>query len=144
MPGKYKQQAKEGFNSRPIKFSIPMAISLGILAMGLNIVPTPSYAETLQIPTAPKSYSVTLPGRGMTMTDVLEKFGEPQTKEPEVGEPPITRWDYPSYVVVFEYQYVIQSLTTNKPMGFMPPEAPATSEKTQPKPLENENNTSGK
>ena len=78
-----------------------------------------SYAEVLQMPSTPKSFSVTLPGRGMSMTEVIEKFGEPTSKEAEVGEPPITRWNYPNYNVIFEYQYVIHSLTINKPMGLM-------------------------
>ena len=31
-------------------------------------------------------------------------------KLPEVGDPPIIRWIYPSYTVYFEYQYVINSV----------------------------------
>ena len=89
---------------------------IGLSSLGYT---ASSYAEVLQVPAAPKSFSVTLPGRGMSMTEVLENFGEPTSKEAEVGEPPITRWNYPNYNVIFEYQYVIHSLTTNKPMGLM-------------------------
>lgn len=104
--------------------------TLAYLLMGLSLVfiavllatPSIAKAETLAIPEPPKSFSVTLPGRGMSMTEVLDKFGEPQTKDPEVGEPPITRWNYESYRVIFEYQYVIHSLSTNKPMGLKQPE----------------------
>ncbi len=122
MLSKYKQHGHKSLISRPNAFSLPVIFRLSALSLVLNMVPALSQAETLQMPAAtPKSYSVTLPGRGMAMTEVLEKFGEPQARQPEVGEPPITRWVYPNYVVIFEYQYVIHSLTTNKPIGFMPP-----------------------
>ena len=84
-------------------------------------------AETLEMPTesaapasapAAASYSVTLPGRGMNMTQVEEKFGPPLQKLPEVGEPPIIRWIYSDYTVYFEYEFVINSIlnsTAGKP-----------------------------
>ena len=50
------------------------------------------------------------PHRGITMKQVLAKFGPPQHKLPAVGKPPITRWVYPQYTVYFEYQYVIHSV----------------------------------
>lgn len=89
---------------------------IGLCLSVLTVIPSLSSAEILAIPEPPKSFSVTLPGRGMTMTEVLEKFGEPKTKDPEVGEPPITRWNYEKYVVVFEYQYVIHSLLKKPPL----------------------------
>jgi len=50
------------------------------------------------------------PDRGMTMDQVKRRFGEPVTEHPWVGEPPITRWDYNSYSVFFEHQYVVTSV----------------------------------
>jgi outer membrane protein assembly factor BamE (lipoprotein component of BamABCDE complex) len=50
------------------------------------------------------------PGRGMTMDQVKQRFGEPVTEYPWVGEPPITRWDYNNYSVFFEHQYVLTSV----------------------------------
>ena len=38
------------------------------------------------------------PGRGMTMDQVKQRFGEPVTEYPWVGEPPITRWDRNNFV----------------------------------------------
>ena len=61
---------------------------------------------------APSSYSVNLPGRGMSMTDVEKHFGEPVSKVNEVGKPPITRWVYNDFTVYFEYQFVIHALAT--------------------------------
>ena len=107
-----------------------LTLVIGLSTLGYT---ASSYAEVLQMPTTPKSFSVTLPGRGMSMTEVLENFGEPTSKEAEVGEPPITRWNYPNYNVIFEYQYVIHSLTTNKPMGLMQ-EPPVVESKDQENP----------
>ena len=87
-------------------------------AISLSVATT-LQAETLEMPAesaspasapAATGYAVTLPGRGMNMTQVEEKFGPPLQKLPEVGEPPIIRWVYPSYTVYFEYQFVINSI----------------------------------
>ncbi len=80
-------------------------------ALSLSVA-TPLQAETLEMPAATEApgYSVNLPGRGMNMTQVEEKFGPPMEKLPEVGDPPIIRWIYPDYTVYFEYQYVINSV----------------------------------
>ena len=46
----------------------------------------------------------------MTMNQVASKFGDPVTKVPAVGKPPITRWEYPGFVVYFEQDHVIHSV----------------------------------
>ncbi len=73
-------------------------------------------AETLAMPkkaqTNTKSYSIDLPGRGMTMAEVEKRFGPPGKKMGEVGTPPITRWIYEDFIVYFEYQYVIHAVAT--------------------------------
>ena len=122
-------QSNNPTNNANSVFGLTHKKRLGYLAFGLTIslssigfiTPSTSSAETLQLPTAPSSYSVTFPGRGMSMTEVLDKFGEPESKDPEVGEPPITRWHYKNFAVIFEYQYVIHSLSTNKPIGLKQP-----------------------
>ncbi len=53
-----------------------------------------------------------LPQRGMIMTDVALHYGEPTQKMAAVGQPPITRWVYPGYVVYFQGDYVINSVAT--------------------------------
>jgi len=50
------------------------------------------------------------PSRGMTMARVESRFGAPSAKAAPVGEPPITRWEYPDFVVYFEYDHVIHSV----------------------------------
>jgi len=71
-----------------------------------------AHAETLlmdQVKLEQKS-PVKRPPRGLTMTQVQKRFGPPVTKEPAVGNPPITRWVYPQYIVYFDHQYVIHSV----------------------------------
>lgn len=51
-----------------------------------------------------------LPPQGMSMAKVLQHYGAPSKKTGPVGKPPITRWIYPDYTVVFEYKHVVQSV----------------------------------
>jgi len=50
------------------------------------------------------------PANNMTMDKVRASFGEPDKIVSAVGDPPITRWQYPEYVVYFEYDRVITSV----------------------------------
>jgi hypothetical protein len=61
---------------------------------------------------AVKESDVNTPVRGMTMSQVASKFGEPVTKVPAVGKPPISRWEYPGFVVYFEHEHVIHSVVS--------------------------------
>lgn len=62
---------------------------------------------------AVKESDVAAPTRGMTMSEVSTKFGTPVTKVPAVGNPPISRWEYPGFVVYFEHDHVIHSVIAN-------------------------------
>jgi hypothetical protein len=59
---------------------------------------------------AVKQSDVATPARGMTMDEVSGKFGTPASKVPAVGKPPISRWEYPGFVVYFEHEHVIHSV----------------------------------
>jgi hypothetical protein len=50
------------------------------------------------------------PARGMTKERVEADFGPPTARRAPVGDPPIERWEYPGFVVYFEYQYVIHAV----------------------------------
>jgi hypothetical protein len=62
---------------------------------------------------AVKESDVATPARGMTMEQVATKFGTPVTKVPAVGKPPISRWEYPGFIVYFEADHVIHSVVAN-------------------------------
>jgi hypothetical protein len=72
-------------------------------------------AETIAVDTgiAVKESDVATPARGMTMDQVASKFGAPVTKVPAVGKPPISRWEYPGFIVYFEATHVIHSVVAN-------------------------------
>jgi hypothetical protein len=60
---------------------------------------------------------VDVPKRGLTMDEVEKQFGTPVTRHPAVGgasaqQPPITRWDYNAFSVVFERDRVIDAVVT--------------------------------
>jgi hypothetical protein len=50
------------------------------------------------------------PNRGATMQAVEQKFGKPSQRHATVGQPPITRWDYPGFAVFFEKDRVIHAV----------------------------------
>jgi hypothetical protein len=72
-------------------------------------------AETIAVDSgiAVKESDVATPARGMTMDQVATKFGAPVTKVPAVGKPPISRWEYPGFIVYFEHEHVIHSVVAN-------------------------------
>lgn len=72
-------------------------------------------AETIAVDNgiAVKESDVATPARGMTMDQVATKFGTPVSKVPAVGKPPISRWQYPGFVVYFESEHVIHSVIAN-------------------------------
>ena len=80
-----------------------------VLASGL------AGAETIAVDSgiAVKESDVATPTRGMSMNQVATKFGAPVTKVPAVGKPPISRWEYPGFVVYFEADHVIHSVVAN-------------------------------
>ena len=50
------------------------------------------------------------PTRGMSMERVESRFGAPSNQRAAIGDPPISRWEYPGFVVYFEYKYVIHAV----------------------------------
>jgi hypothetical protein len=93
------------------KLLLAVAVTGGLYA-GLCASAT---AETIAVDNgiAVKEADVPTPSRGMTMEQVTSKFGAPTTKVPAVGNPPISRWQYPGFVVYFEHEHVIHSVVAN-------------------------------
>lgn len=91
---------------RPVRLLFP---SLALLA-------TLAGAQTLDVPAGETAARPATPARGATMRAVEAKFGAPTTRHAAVGQPPITRWDYPQFSVFFEYDKVIHAVLV-KPAG---------------------------
>ncbi len=83
------------------------------LAAGLALTGTAA-AETIAVgdAVAIKESAVERPGRGQTMNAVEARFGQPANRHATVGDPPITRWDYPGFSVFFEHDKVIHAVAT--------------------------------
>lgn len=82
-----------------------------LIAAGLAFA-APSFAETLAIDgqVVVKPSGIETPQRGSTMSAVEARFGAPANKSSPVGNPPITKWFYPNFVVVFEHDKVLHSV----------------------------------
>jgi hypothetical protein len=82
-----------------------------ILLIGYSAVAS---ADTLMMPgvnSQPSNSSdgVIRPERGLSMDEVQTQFGKPTKIDGPVGKPPITRWTYAKFTVVFEDRTVIDS-----------------------------------
>jgi hypothetical protein len=74
-----------------------------------------AFADELKVP-APASGG-DKPSSGMSMQSVEAKYGAPSRRVPAVGgastaQPPITRWEYPGFVVYFENNHVVHTVVT--------------------------------
>ena len=66
-------------------------------------------AQTLRM-SDPSAANDGRPTRGMSQSSVEAKYGAPASKRTPVGEPPITRWEYPNMIVYFEHDRVIHAV----------------------------------
>lgn len=92
------------------------------LLLTLIALPWLAHAETLQVPARDSATSAptVLPARGQTMASVEQRFGRPLQRHGTVGgdsplQPPITRWDYGHFFVVFEHDRVIDAVIPDAP-----------------------------
>lgn len=88
-----------------------------LAALGLAMFATApaATADTLLMQRTQKEASMNLPTRGMSMTQVESRFGEPRTKlDPRGGNRPqhpvINRWEYDNFIVYFEKSHVIDAV----------------------------------
>jgi hypothetical protein len=97
--------------ARPLKMS---ALRMSVVAVALALS-APAFSETLAIDgqVALKPSGVETPPRGSTMEAVEARFGAPANKSSPVGNPPITKWFYPTFVVVFEHDKVLHAVVVS-------------------------------
>ena len=86
-------------------------LKMSVVAAALALA-APAFSETLAVDgqVMLKPNGVETPQRGSTMAAVESKFGAPSSKSEAVGNPPITKWFYPNFVVVFENDKVLHSV----------------------------------
>jgi hypothetical protein len=89
-----------------------LGYSLGLAAMAC---PLALPAQNLEMPSPPEEATAqSTPARGQTMGQVERQYGAPTERFPAVGQPPITRWVYPSMVVYFEYDHVVHAVALRR------------------------------
>ncbi len=84
------------------------ALALGCALTGTALADTVVVNDKVQV----RDSTMATPRRGTTMSEVEKHFGAPADKHPTVGQPPITRWDYSGFAVVFEGDRVVDSVVT--------------------------------
>lgn len=97
-----------------------MRKDLLIIALALSLTAAPAAADVLTMPDTPPAAAPGLPAKGTSMADVERKYGTPREKQPTVGggsprQPPITRWDYDSFLVIFEHDKVVDAVIPGRP-----------------------------
>ncbi|HEY3808913.1 MAG TPA: hypothetical protein VGL50_03165 [Steroidobacteraceae bacterium] len=95
------------------KPQLPTPAFIAALAAALMLlVAVSARAETIAVDdqVSVRPSDIARPDKGMTMKSVEAKFGAPQDRHEAVGNPPITRWDYPLFTVYFEHEYVIHAV----------------------------------
>ena len=90
------------------------ALLCGCTLMSAAVAETVAVNDQVQV----RESQTPIPKRGSTMGDVEKQFGAPVTRHPTVGggsphQPPITRWDYNGFSVVFERDRVIDSVVVS-------------------------------
>ena len=65
---------------------------------------------TLPIGQQTRQSDANLPQRGVDKDTVRKRFGDPQEVTSAVGEPHISRWIYPDYVVYFDKNWVLHTV----------------------------------
>ncbi len=86
---------------------MPILRILVLLALGAAM---PALAETLSMANGDSAVAADHPHRGSTMAAVQSRFGEPTNRHAAVGNPPISRWDYPQFSVYFENDRVLHAV----------------------------------
>ena len=70
----------------------------------------PVFAEVLLVDSIQSAPQMQTPKNGLTMSQIRQQFGSPNTELPAVGEPPISRWEYEGYSVFFENDLALYSV----------------------------------
>jgi hypothetical protein len=89
-----------------------MNMKLAALVASALMVTGVARADTLLVENVDQTAATsdTRPNRGMTKARVEDRFGAPVKKVAAVGDPPISSWEYPDYVVYFEYDRVLHAV----------------------------------
>ena len=85
-------------------------LSLAVIAVIASGFLATAGAQTLDMQGISPGDGSDRPSRGMSQDTVESRFGAPSSKSAAVGDPPISKWEYPGFVVYFEYDLVIHTV----------------------------------
>jgi hypothetical protein len=94
---------------------IVATLGLGLLGLAGGPALLAQNLEMANPPPAEQAASTATPARGTSMAQVESRYGAPTERFAAVGQPPITRWVYPTFVVYFEYEHVVHAVATGRP-----------------------------
>ena len=83
--------------------SMGLALVLGTLIYW----PFSGSSDVLLIEQVRQAENMAVPVNGQTKSEVESQFGDPESKGPTVGDPPISEWKYKGWSVYFEYDRVL-------------------------------------
>jgi hypothetical protein len=94
-----------------MQIRILAALLCGCAVAGAALADTIVVNDQVQV----RQAQTPVPKRGLTMSEVEKQFGAPVTRHPTVGgasphQPPITRWDYTGFSVIFERDRVVDAV----------------------------------
>ncbi len=92
-----------------LRFGFLLVVSLATALPSASAV-----ADTLLIDSTQSAATTARPPAGASMDRVLQQFGEPQQRLGPVGEPPISHWVYPDFIVYFEHDRVIHAVVPRR------------------------------
>jgi len=98
-----------------MKIRLLALLCVSLAATGVAVAETLVVDDQVSV----KQSSVQMPKRGSTMAEVEKDFGAPVQRHPAVSspgtahQPPITRWDYTGFSVIFERDRVVDSVVTS-------------------------------
>lgn len=113
-----------------------LVIVLSVTLSTVVISPVAS-ADVIKIPIGEQHQElkhISKPERGQSKTLVEQRYGEPVQRYAARGTPPISRWEYPGFVVFFEFDHVIHSVIKHRPN----PETPDVLQQDKVVPVEME------
>lgn len=94
-----------------------LSAGLLITALAPALFIMPVSAEKLVIPLGQQGdrNAITLPQSGMKAERVRARWGSPESTHGPVGQPAISNWHYPAFVVYFENDRVIHAVIKRLP-----------------------------
>jgi hypothetical protein len=85
------------------------------LATALSVMPANTQELVIPLGQQGDRDAMPLPQTGMKAEQVRERWGSPETSRGPVGQPPISQWHYPAFVVYFESERVIRAVIKHAP-----------------------------